>query len=43
MKNNQSLTDIIVHVLNKLKIILRDCMPDKVIVQGDTSTTFAAT
>ncbi|WP_342146228.1 non-hydrolyzing UDP-N-acetylglucosamine 2-epimerase [Rickettsiella endosymbiont of Aleochara curtula] len=42
MKISQNLTDITVNVLNKLRIVLRDCMPDKVIVHGDTSTTFAA-
>jgi UDP-N-acetylglucosamine 2-epimerase (non-hydrolysing) len=42
MKDSQSLTDITVKALNKLRMVLKDCMPDKVIVHGDTSTTFAA-
>lgn len=42
MKESQSLTDITVKTLEKLKKILKDCMPDKVLVHGDTSTTFAA-
>jgi len=42
MKKAQSLTDINVNVMKKLTPILEKERPDVVIVQGDTTTTFAA-
>ncbi len=42
MTNNQSLSSILSHVINGLESILIQFKPDVVLVQGDTSTTFAA-
>ena len=42
MQNNQSLYDITVKVLRRLEKVLEDERPDIVIVQGDTTTTFAS-
>ncbi|MEM2073779.1 MAG: UDP-N-acetylglucosamine 2-epimerase (non-hydrolyzing) [Nitrososphaeria archaeon] len=41
MVNNQSLYDITVNSLNGLKQVLKTDRPDIVLVQGDTTTTFA--
>ena len=38
MKTNQSLSDILISISNKFVKILKEVMPDIVIVQGDTST-----
>lgn len=40
MKDSQTLFDITVSILDKLKIILEKEKPDIVLVHGDTSTTF---
>lgn len=40
MKNRQTLFDVTVNILNKIKIILEKEKPDVVLVHGDTSTTF---
>ncbi len=42
MANNQSLTHITTSVLLQLEPILREFKPDWLLVQGDTTTTFAA-
>lgn len=42
MQSNQQLSDIAANVLNGLSPILREERPDLVLVQGDTTTTFAA-
>lgn len=42
MKDNQTLFDVTVGVLTKIKSILEKEKPDVVLVHGDTSTTFAA-
>lgn len=42
MQNNQSLYDITVKVLRGLEKVLEDEKPDIIIVQGDTTTTFAS-
>lgn len=42
MKKNQSLFDITINILNKIKIILEKERPDIVMVHGDTSTTFVS-
>ena len=42
MKPNQDLTDITSNVLLELRKVLKKERPDQVIVQGDTTTTFAA-
>jgi UDP-N-acetylglucosamine 2-epimerase (non-hydrolysing) len=42
MKPGQSLTDIAVGVLGGLEPLLRDWRPDWLVVQGDTSSAFAA-
>jgi UDP-N-acetylglucosamine 2-epimerase (non-hydrolysing) len=42
MKENQSLFDITLEGLRKLEDILRKEMPDIILVQGDTTTTFIA-
>ena len=38
VKANQSLSDILISISNKFVKILKEVMPDIVIVQGDTST-----
>lgn len=43
MKPGQDLTDITVGVLQGVKQVLAEWLPDVVLVHGDTSTTFAAT
>lgn len=42
MKPNQDLYDITNNVLLGLRSVLRDYMPESIIVHGDTTTTFAA-
>ena len=42
MKEKQTLFDITVSILQKIKTVLEDEKPDVVLVHGDTSTTFAA-
>ncbi len=41
MKENQTLFDVTVSILNSIKQVLKDSKPDVVLVHGDTSTTFA--
>ncbi|NQZ25650.1 MAG: UDP-N-acetylglucosamine 2-epimerase (non-hydrolyzing) [Colwellia sp.] len=43
MKPGQDLTDVTTAILQKLKVILADVKPDRVLVHGDTATSFAAT
>lgn len=40
MKVNQSLFDVTINILNKMKDVLEEVKPDVVLVHGDTSTTF---
>ena len=40
MKSNQSLFDVTVNILEKIKAVLEEVRPDVVLVHGDTSTTF---
>lgn len=40
MKDKQTLFDITVNILQKMKAVLEDVKPDVVLVHGDTSTTF---
>jgi UDP-N-acetylglucosamine 2-epimerase (non-hydrolysing) len=42
MKPGQDLTDITVGVLAGLKMVLREFKPDRILVQGDTTTVMAA-
>ena len=42
MKDNQTLFDITVSVLDKLQKVLNDVQPDMVLVHGDTTTSFVA-
>lgn len=41
MKNYQTLFDITIEVLDKIKAVLEDVKPDIVLVHGDTSSAFA--
>lgn len=41
MKDKQTLFDILVSILEKIKNVLEEVRPDIVLVHGDTSTTFA--
>lgn len=41
MKQKQTLFDITINILNKIKAVLERVKPDIVLVHGDTSTTFA--
>ncbi|MCM1262163.1 MAG: UDP-N-acetylglucosamine 2-epimerase (non-hydrolyzing) [Butyrivibrio sp.] len=41
MKDNQTLFDVTINILNTIKPILQTSRPDVVLVHGDTSTTFA--
>ena len=40
MKNKQTLFDVTISILEKMKAILEEVNPDVVLVHGDTSTTF---
>lgn len=40
MKKNQTLFDVTINILEKMKSILKKVKPDIVLVHGDTSTTF---
>lgn len=40
MKSNQTLFDVTISILEKMKSVLEDVKPDLVLVHGDTSTTF---
>ncbi|MBA7674061.1 UDP-N-acetylglucosamine 2-epimerase [subsurface metagenome] len=42
MQDNQGLVDITVAVLHKLERVLQEFAPHRVLVQGDTTTTFVA-
>ena len=42
MKQNQGLTGITCSILTGLEPVLQDFSPDRILVHGDTSTTFAA-
>ena len=42
MKQNQGLTGITCSILTGLEPVLQDFAPDRILVHGDTSTTFAA-
>jgi UDP-N-acetylglucosamine 2-epimerase (non-hydrolysing) len=42
MKEKQTLFDITIHILGRIKEVLEKVKPDTVLVHGDTSTTFAA-
>jgi UDP-N-acetylglucosamine 2-epimerase (non-hydrolysing) len=42
MTPNQSLTSITCSILNGMKQVLQEFQPDRILVQGDTTTTFAA-
>lgn len=41
MKEKQTLFDVTINILNKMRIVLAEVKPDIVLVHGDTSTTFA--
>ena len=43
MKAKQTLFDVTVNILEKIKAVLEEEMPDVVLVHGDTSTTFVTT
>jgi UDP-N-acetylglucosamine 2-epimerase (non-hydrolysing) len=40
MKANQTLFDVTINILEKIRIVLEEVKPDVVLVHGDTSTTF---
>lgn len=40
MKSKQTLFDVTIKILEKMKVILEEVKPDVVLVHGDTSTTF---
>src|SRR5690625_3570985 len=40
MKAEQTLFDVTINILGKMKVILEEVKPDIVLVHGDTSTTF---
>lgn len=43
MKANQTLFDVTINILEKMKSVLEEFKPDVVLVHGDTSTTFVTT
>ena len=43
MKKGQDLTDVTTAILEKLKPVLQEFKPERVLVHGDTATSFAAT
>ncbi len=40
MKNKQTLFDVTLNILDRMRIVLEEVKPDVVLVHGDTSTTF---
>lgn len=40
MKDKQTLFDITMNILNRIRVVLEEVQPDVVLVHGDTSTTF---
>lgn len=40
MKDRQTLFDVTINILEKIKVVLEEAKPDVVLVHGDTSTTF---
>ena len=42
MKAKQTLFDVTINILEKMKVVLEEVKPDVVLVHGDTSTTFVA-
>ena len=40
MKEKQTLFDVTINILEKIKVVLEEVKPDVVLVHGDTSTTF---
>lgn len=40
MKDMQTLFDVTINILEKMKLVLKEVKPDVVLVHGDTSTTF---
>lgn len=42
MKENQTLFDVTINILDKMKSVIEKVKPDVVLVHGDTTTTFAA-
>lgn len=43
MKERQTLFDITINILKKIRVVLEEVRPDIVLVHGDTSTTFVTT
>jgi UDP-N-acetylglucosamine 2-epimerase (non-hydrolysing) len=43
MKDKQTLFDVTINILEKMKFVLEEVKPDVVLVHGDTSTTFVTT
>lgn len=43
MKSGQDLTDVTSSILQGMKVVFQDYLPDIVLVHGDTATTFATT
>lgn len=41
MKENQTLFDVTITILDRMRIVLTQVKPDIVLVHGDTTTTFA--
>ncbi len=42
MKPNQNLTDVTAKIIGQIGTVIDDCVPDRVMVQGDTTTAMAA-
>ena len=42
MTHNQKLNDVTIAIMRGLEIILKECKPDRVLVHGDTTTSFVA-